>query len=155
MIINLFQTPEYKTLMAEHIFRTIAYLFDKNQEFAIACQVKHITFSPALPSSIQETFDETVLFILSDYTFESASLEKETFSFEAGFGEENFGSTVQVPLLAIKQLFVSDNPIVLNLAEHTSIEKPTNVIPKVQGEKKSMASLLNNPENKKLLRKKK
>ena len=144
---NLFQTTKYKALMSEHIFKTIAYLFDKNQEFAIACQIKHVTFNPELPQSIQESFDETVLFILSGYTFESAHLEKEVFSFEAGFGENNFGSNVTVPLLAIKQLFVGDNPIVFNLAEHVIDKKTT--------EKNSMESLLNNPENKKLLKKRK
>ena len=157
MTINLFQTLEYKTLISEHIYNTITYLFNKNQEFAIACEVKHITFMPELPSSLQETFDETVLFILSGYTFESASLEKEYFSFEAGFGDENFGSTVTVPLLAIKQLFVGDNPIVMNLAKHIDdIESTTkDTTTKESGEKKSMESLLSNPENKKLLKKKK
>jgi len=147
MIINLFQTAKYKALMREHIFKTISYLFEKNQEFAIACQIKHVTFQPELPTSIQESFDETVLFILSGYTFESAHLEKDFFTFEAGFGEDNFGSTVTVPLLAIKQLFVGDNPIVLNLAEYVAEKKPT--------EKNSMESLLKNPENKKLLKKRK
>ena len=147
MTINLFQTAKYKTLMREHIFKTIGYLFEKNQEFAIACQIKHVTFQPELPTSIQEGFEETVLFILSGYTFESAHLEKDFFSFEAGFGEDNFGSTVTVPLLAIKQLFVGDNPIVLNLAEYVAEKKPT--------EKNSMESLLKNPENKKLLKKRK
>jgi len=147
MTINLFQTAKYKTLMSEHIFKTIDYLFEKNQEFAIACQIKHVIFQPELPTGIQESFDETVLFILSGYTFESAHLEKDFFSFEAGFGEDNFGSTVTVPLLAIKQLFVGDNPIVLNLAEYVAEKKPT--------EKNSMESLLKNPENKKLLKKRK
>jgi len=32
MTINLFQTPEYKTLMHTHILQTIEYLFSKNQE---------------------------------------------------------------------------------------------------------------------------
>jgi len=150
MTINLFQTPEYKALISEHIFKTISYLFEKNQEFAIACEIKHITFTPVLPHSIQESFDETVLFILSGYTFESASLEDEYFSFEAGFGEENFGSTVNVPLLAIKQLLIGENPIVMNLSQY-SIEQA----PQKHGEKNSMESLLNNPENKKLLKKRK
>ena len=154
MTINLLQTQEYKALMSEHIFKTIQYLFEKNQEFAIACEIKHITFTPELPLSIQESFDETVLFILSGYTFESATLEDSYFSFEAGFGSENFGSTVHVPLLAIKQLFLGDHPIILNLAEHTVEKKDTNKIPQKQGQKNSMKSLLNNPENKKLLKKK-
>ena len=77
MTINLLQTQEYKAMMSEHIFKTIQYLFEKNQEFAIACEIKHITFTPELPDSILESFDETVLFILSGYTFESATLEEE------------------------------------------------------------------------------
>ena len=144
MTINLFQSPEYKTLMSEHLFKTIEYLFQKNQEFSVACEIKHITFNPELPSSISEGFQETVLFILSGYTFETATLDKDFFSFEAGFGEHNFGSTVTVPLLAIKQLMVGEHPIVFNLAEHTAAKKTTI--------KNSMESLLNNPENKKLLK---
>jgi len=146
MTINLFQTSEYRALIQEHIEKTIKYLFAKNQEFALACEIKHVNFSPELPSNIQETFQETVLFILSGYTFESAKLEDGYFSFEAGFGDENFGSTVTVPLLAIKQLFVGDHPIVFNLAQPVKKEKVE--------QKNSMEALLNNPENKKLIKKK-
>ena len=149
MTINLFQTPEYKKLIKEYIVKNIEYMFQKNQEFALACEVKHISFIPQLPLSIKDTFDETVLFILSGYTFESATLEEDTFSFEAGFGSENFGSTVTVPILAIKQMFVDDHPIVINLAEHSNKQMKSE-----EGKKNSMKSLLNNPENKKLLEKK-
>ncbi len=147
MTINLFQTSEYKTLMQEHIEKTITYLFEKNQDFAVACEIKYITFTPELPSDIKETFKETVLFILSGYTFETAKLEDGSFYFEAGFGNDNFGSKVTVPLLAIKQLFVGDHPIVLNLAQPTIQEKASK--------KNSMEALLKNPKNKKLLKKKK
>ncbi len=147
MTINLFQTPEYRTLMEEHIEKTIGYLFNKNQEFSLACEIKYINFNPELPSNIKEAFNETVLFVLSGYTYETAKLDTGYFSFEAGFGSENFGSTVTVPLLAIKQLFVGDNPIVLNLAQPMDKEQVSK--------KSSMEALLGNPENKKLLKKKK
>ena len=147
MTINLFQTPEYKTLMQEHIEKTVGYLFNKNQEFALACEIKHVSFTPELPSDIEESFKETVLFVLSGYTYETAKLEEGYFYFEAGFGSDNFGSTVTVPLLAIKQLFVGDHPIVLNLAEPVKREEVSK--------KNSMEALLNNPENKKLLKNKK
>jgi len=147
MTINLFQTPEYRELMQEHIYRTIAYLFSKDQEFALACEVKHVTFDPELPLSIKENFNDTVLFVLTGYTYESAKLEEEHFTFEAGFGEENFGSTVTIPLLAIKQVIVGEHPIVLNLAHPSP--------PKSFSPKSSMEALLNNPENQKLLKKKK
>ncbi len=147
MTINLFQTPEYKALMEEHIEKTIGYLFNKNQEFALACEIKHVSFTPELPSEIKETFNETVLFVLSGYTYETAKLEEGYFSFEAGFGADNFGATVTVPILAIKQVFVGDHPVVLNLAEPVKHEEVS--------EQNSMKALLNNPENKKLLKKKK
>lgn len=149
MTINLFQTPEYKHIMQEHILQTIEYLFQKNQEFAVACEIEHIDFNPELPKSIQESFEDTVLFILSGYTFESASIDKEYFAFEAGFGDENFGSTVTMPLLCIKQIFVGDHPIVFNLAKH-EVTKAGSA-----SSKSSMEALLKNPENQKLLKKKK
>ena len=145
---NLFQTPEYRSLMKEHIGRTIIYLFEKDQDFAIACETKHIRFDPPLPSEIMETFNETVLFVISGYTFESAKVDDECFVFEAGFGSENFGSTVRVPLLAIKQLFVGEHPIVINMADPAPLPKQADKA------KSSMEALLNNPENKKLLKKK-
>ena len=147
MTINLFQTKEYKELMTEHISKTIAYLFNKNQEFAIACEIEHIDFDPALPQSIMEGFNDVVLFVLSGYTYESAQLGGEYFRFEAGFGEENFGSTVTIPLLAIKQVIVGEHPIVLNLAKPSPKQERST--------QNSMEALLNNPENKKLLKKKK
>jgi len=149
MTINLLQTPEYKTLIKSHILQTIEYLFHKNQEFAVACEVAHISFNPELPKEIQESFQKTVLFILSGYTFESAHIDKEYFSFEAGFGPDNFGATVTVPLLAIQQVLLGENPIVFNLSRYEEEHKK-----EVTSTKSSMEALLNNPENKKLLKKK-
>jgi len=157
MTINLFQTPEYRALIKTHIAETISYLFNKDQQFGLVCEVKSIAFNPELPLDIKNTFQENVLFIMSGYTLESAQLEDAYFSFEAGFGSDNFGSTVMVPLLAIKQILVGDNPIVINLAnpviEKSKKEKESDL--KKASSKSSMEALLNNPENKKLLKKKK
>jgi len=154
MIINLFQTKEYIALIGEHISKTISYFFEKQQEFSLACEVKHIVFSPELPQDIQESFDEVVLFIVSGYTYESAHIDDVSFSFEAGFGSDNFGSTVIIPLLAIKQIFIGENPIVFNLAQHSNTI-PSSIDTQETSIKTSMESLLNNPENKKLLKRKK
>lgn len=149
MTINLFQTAEFGTIMEAHLNQTLAYLFQKDQEFAIVCEIRHVTFSPELPSDISETLKDTVLFVLSGYTFQSANIKQGIFSFEAGFGSENFGSTVSLPLLAIKQLFVEDTLVVINHAE---------AVPKVLSKEtlaqSSMEALLNNPKNKKFLKKK-
>ncbi|RLA80424.1 MAG: hypothetical protein DRG78_10995 [Epsilonproteobacteria bacterium] len=144
---NLFQTSEYRYLMKDHIEKTIEYLFTNNQEFAIACEVKYVNFKPELPLDIKNNFSDTVLFVLSGYSFETAKFENEYFCFNAGFGDENFEATVFVPILAIKQLFVGDHPIVMNLSSPVS--------KKVTSSKNSMEALMNNPKNKRLLKKKK
>jgi len=149
MTIELFQTPEYKKIMQEHILKNIEYLFQKNKEFAVACETEHISFNPELPQSIKDSFGAIVMFVLGGYTFESAEIDNDYLSFEAGFGEENFGSTLTVPLLCIKQVFVDDSPIMLNLAKYEIINK--NSTPN----KSSMEALLSNPENQKLIRRKK
>lgn len=157
MTINLFQTPEYRKMMQTHISDTIEYLFNKNQEFALACEVKTLTFTPELPAKILDSFNDTVLFILSGYTFESAQLDKEYFSFEAGFGPDNFGSHVTIPLLGIQQILIGgETPIMINHAKPLLNEKKEEENDSQKALKSSsMEALLNNPENKKLLKGKK
>jgi len=147
----IFQTPAYRELITSHLEETIRFLFEKNQEFALACQTKYLHFEPELPKEISENFGESVLFILTGYTFETAQLSDGHFSFEAGFGEENFGSLVTLPLLAIKQIFVGEFPIAINISEP---EDTKRIESEEEGSNKSMEALLNNPENKKLLKKK-
>jgi len=146
---NLFQTSHYRSLMEEHLTKTILYLFEKDQEFAIACETDYVTFEPELPAEMKEGFNQTVLFVINGYTFESAKIEGNDFIFEAGFGSENFGATVFVPLLAIKQLFVGEHPIIINMADPLVLPKTAESV------QNSMEALLNNPENKKLLKRKK
>ena len=147
MIQKFFETPQYAKVMTKHLTEMISLLFNQNQEFAIACEIKHIKFNPELPSQVKESFQDVVLFVMAGYTFESAILKDDFFIFEAGFGEENFGSTITVPLLAIKQLFVEETPLLLNLSEPQIIKKPST--------KLSMEALLKNPENKKLVKRRK
>lgn len=150
MKIDFFQTITYKKLIQKHISETLVYLFENNQSFAIACELKYIDFSPNLPESIFSHFGETVLFVINGYTFETATIDEENnLSFEAGFGEDNFGSLVTISFLAIKQIIVEDMPILLNSAEPlTKDEKDAN-------KSSSMEKLLKNPQNKKLLKKNK
>ena len=150
---DLFQTPAYQQLISTHLDQTIRFLFDNDQEFALACETKFLHFEPELPHSISEGFGESVLFILTGYTYETAKLDEGYFSFEAGFGEENFGSMVTLPLLAIKQIFVGEYPIAINISEPT--EPPFEEESTKADSSKSMEALLSNPENKKLLQKKK
>ena len=148
MSLQNIETQEFKNIMQEHIVKTIEYLFNANQEFAIACDVAAVSFEPELPQDIQDSLAEITIFMVANYSFETASIEKEFLLFEAGFGEENIGALVQIPLLGIKQLFVGEYPVLMNIASH--IEE---VEEEVATEIDSMSALLNNPENAKLLKK--
>ena len=104
-----------------------------------------IDFNPQIPKSIIE-FDELALFILARYSFESAILQKDSLMFEAGFGQENYGSHLTIPLEAVAQIIVNEDVLAI------SYYKPKK---EKQKELNSMDILLNNPENLKLLKKKK
>ena len=149
MSLENLETSKYKELMKEHILATIEYMFDSNQEFGIACEISAVDFNPTLPEDLKSSLPEVTLFMLANYSFESASVDLHTISFEAGFGAENFGALVSIPLLAIKQLFVSEYPVLINIAspKEEAKEEKKNI--------DSMSALLNNPENAKLLKKKK
>ena len=149
MPLESFHTDTYKLLIKEHLYNTVAFLLENGIEFSIAAEVRHCQFSPELPSEITTAFESVVLFVMAGYTFESAHLDEEHFFFEAGFGAEGFGSHVSIPLLAIKQIFVDEYPIAINITEPMR-EKATQTTVN-----RSMEALLNNPENKKLLQKSK
>jgi len=152
MSLENLESPKFKKLMKEHILETIEYLFDENQEFGVACEVSTVQFTPELPTQIIESLPEVTLFMLANYSFESASVDFNTLSFEAGFGAENFGALVTIPLLSIKQIFVAEYPILINISSsHEGEEKEEQKSVEID----SMSALLSNPENAKLLKKKK
>jgi hypothetical protein len=143
------ESSAYKELMKEHIYATVEYLFDQDQEFGVACETSSVNFEPNLPSKLRDSLPEVTLFMLANYSFETASIDTDYISFEAGFGAENFGALVHIPLLAVKQVFVDEYPILINV---TSITE--NIEEEIKEPIDSMAALLNNPENAKLLKKK-
>ena len=149
MSLENLETLKYKELMKEHLLNTIEYMFDANQEFGIACEISAVSFSPDLPDDLKSSLPTVTLFMLANYSFESAKINQESISFEAGFGTENFGALVTIPLLAIKQLFVAEYPVLINIS--SPFESEIEEVEPID----SMAALLNNPENAKLLKKKK
>jgi len=144
--LELFHTDAYRSLMRDHLYNTLAFLLDENQEFAVAAEVEYMTFEPDLPRSITRQFGEVALFVLAGFTFESAWMDEEALYFEAGFGEENIGARVVLPLLAIRQIFVGEYPITINITSPAPAYTDTN-----PDAEHSMEALLNNPENQKLL----
>ncbi|MDD5051728.1 MAG: hypothetical protein PHO27_03215 [Sulfuricurvum sp.] len=139
--------------METHVRDMLIYLFENDQNFGILCKIEHVSFDPQLPQHLSDEFRAMTLFFLAGYTFESARIDNDILIFEAGFGQENIGSFVSVPLLSIVQIIIDDTPAFVNLAipkEQHKIEK----IEKNEGVQNSMSALLANPENQKFLKKK-
>ena len=155
MLENLIEDRKFVNLMQKHLEETIVLLFEKEQNFGVLCKIEDISFSPELPQEMFAEFRPLTLFFLAGYTFETAKIENNMLIFEAGFGSENFGSVVSVPLLSILQIIVDETPIMINLAVSKEVE---NSMPKEEsvderGVKNSMESFLSNPENQKFLKK--
>lgn len=149
----IFESKEFGQIMSQHIVQTLHYLFDNNQHFGILCNIENVSFEPAIPDNIRENFKPVTLFFLAGYTFESAQVEKDVLTFEAGFGPDNIGSKVSVPLLSIMQVIVNETPMLINLAPYTAPKhKPKS---DDGGLKNSMNAFLSNPKNKELLKNRK
>jgi len=141
-----FNSSEYREIQERHLFETVDFLLENGIEFAIVAEVKYIDFNPPLPKELYEMLQELSLFILSGYTFESAEVDSSNLKFEAGFGKENFGSILSMPLLAIKQIIVGEYPIAINIAKPMLKKRKIDT-------SFSMEALLKNPENFKLFKK--
>jgi hypothetical protein len=149
---NVIEDKQFAILMQKNIRDMIVYFFDKEQNFGILCKIEEITFDPELPKSINTEFRPLTLFFLAGYTFDTATIEGDFLIFEAGFGTDNIGSFVTVPLLSIMQIIIDETPVLINLAsyeENNSVQKEIDE----NGVKNSMASFLSNPENSKFLKK--
>ncbi len=143
---------EFSELMQKHIEELIIYAFSKEQHFGILCKIEDVYFEPDLPEDISNGFRPLTLFFLAGYTFETAHIEDDCLIFEAGFGADNYGSLVSVPLISVMQIVVDETPVFINLATAKPDSKP-----KENGDSKgvenSMASFLSNPENSKFVKK--
>ncbi|CAM3433566.1 hypothetical protein [Arcobacter aquimarinus] len=114
MIKDIIENEEYKVLVEKQIKENILFLLEKNQEFSITANIQPITFNPELPNVIKEQMHKFSLFILSNYTYTTVQIDDDFLSFEAGFGSENFGSVVKIPLHAIFQIIVDESILYLN-----------------------------------------
>jgi len=152
MLFEMIKDENYMAMMRKNIQELLLFLFEQEQNFGILCKIEHLDFEPELPEHIRNEFRPMTLFFLAGYTFETAQLEDDLLVFEAGFGEENVGSFVRVPLLSIMQIIVDETPIFVNLSSPSEVA--SNHPPKSEnGVENSMASFLSNPENQKFVKK--
>lgn len=103
-------------LMKNHAKECLEYLLERNRGFNIVVNLKNVKFNPELPKEISDNFSDLIMFELDNYTLESAFLEDDFLIFEAGFGNENFASTLSVPLSDIIQINLKNQPIFINLS---------------------------------------
>ena len=151
MLENIIQDEDFARLMKKNIEELIALFFQKEQNFGILCKIEDVAFDPQLPDDINSEFRPLTLFFLAGYTFETARIEDGYLTFEAGFGSENIGSVVNVPLLSIIQVIVDETPVLINIATEPVVKTVPKSIDE-KGVKNSMASFLSNPENSKFLK---
>jgi len=146
MIQSFLQDYDFSELMVFHQRDIIDMLLQKGVFFSILTHIDEITFEPVLPPEISEGFKPITLFVISEYTFESCTVDEENLYFEAGFGEQNVGSYVTIPLNSIVQIVLEDTPIFINLSLRQKRRvKDTNI-------KKSTNIFLSNPENKRFIK---
>jgi len=147
MLQDVLNDPDFSHEMKRHVKETLEILLKKGINFSILTNVAEISFEPQLPQEIRSSFKPITMFVLAGYTFESCVVDDWGISFEAGFGHENFGALVSVPILSVLQIIIEETPILINLSVDVD-EKPQS---QEKGVKRSMEALLSNPENKKLL----
>ncbi|ADN09817.1 hypothetical protein [Sulfurimonas autotrophica] len=152
MLENIIQDRDFALLMKKNIQELITLFFQKEQNFGILCKIEDVSFEPELPESINTEFRPLTLFFLAGYTFETARIENNLLIFEAGFGSDNFGSIVSVPLLSILQIIIDETPVLINISAYKEEESKEKDNVDESGVENSMASFLSNPENSKFLK---
>jgi len=153
MLINILSDEKFIDMMQRHIEELMLYLFENDQNFGILCKIEHLKFEPQLPKHITSEFRPMTLFYLAGYTYDSARIDGDRLIFEAGFGAENIGSFVTVPLPSIMQIIIDETPVFINHAIYKEL-KESELESDEGGIENSMAAFLSNPENQKFLKKK-
>lgn len=148
MLQSFLENEIFVRLMRVHVRETLTLLFKEGVHFSLLANIAEVEFDPPLPEHITHNFKPITMFVLAGYTFESARVMEDELIFEAGFGQENIGSFVSVPLSAILQIVIEETPILINLSIPKEPEEKDN-----GGVEKSMEALLSNPENQKLFKK--
>ncbi len=136
---------DFATLMQKHIYECLDFALKKGADFSVVANLARVKFDPELPSEVAPK-SSTVLFSLGGYTLESASLSRETLSFEAGFGAQDFASFVQIPLSAIFQIIVDQSVMCVNFSTYDEKEALSKT-------EQSKQKFMSNPKNKAIFNK--
>ena len=154
MIFNVIEDVNFRNLVETQIYEVIDYLLASNEEFSITANIKGVKFNPPIPEPIAKAFAQYTMFTLANYTYESIVLTDTHISFETGFGEENFGSVVTIPLYAIFQIVINESILFLNptaTVEKYFIEKKEELDESEDQQTRSLNAFKMNSKNKGLI----
>ncbi|RXI28498.1 hypothetical protein CRU89_00670 [Aliarcobacter trophiarum] len=142
LVKNIMENIEIQELLQKHCKEIINSFISKDIDFSIIANISNSSFHPKLPSDLQDNLSKFSIFSLAGYTFKSAHLKDESLCFEAGFGKDNFGSLVKIPLNSIFQIIKDDNIIFINTSAtfDNIVKNPKN---------NSINLFKSNPNNKK------
>ena len=141
---KLLSDGDFVQLLRLHAREIINILIKKGISFSLFVDIDQVQFDPILPKNISSTFQPITMFAIDGYTFETLEIDEKNVYFEAGFGLENIGSELTIPLSAIVQMSVDDNILFINQFAHLILDTKEDDIDK------SMNIFLSNPENKDL-----
>ncbi len=157
MLEKLINSDKFCESMYDNTREIISFMLESGIEFGIICSTEEVVFEPELPHEIKKNIKPIALFVLSNYSFESAYMDDSgsVLYFEAGFGADNYASLVGIELGNIIQIVVEDTPVYINVCagrqkpqKQSRQEQPTEEV----GADRSMEKLLSRPENKKFLK---
>jgi len=149
---NLLEQEEFKELLNDHSAEILSYFLDNNIEFGVLCNLADVTFQIKLPDEIYSSLKPLTLFMVAGFTFESAYIrDDDALIFEAGFGTDNFGTIVEVPIDSVLQIVIGETVVYINLTATLPKKKKSEI--NKGSEERSIDAIFTNPENKKLFKK--
>jgi len=99
---------ELKLLKLKSAIQLLTQLLESQIPFRIVVINEGVKYTPSLPSTIGKELEkqEIVVFELVNYTLASGEVEGKTLRFEAGFGLQNVGAIVEVPIWKITTIAI-------------------------------------------------
>lgn len=134
---------DFSDLMQIHVREMLEYLLRFQYRFDVYAMTEFIEFDPELPEEITRTYTGSYLFFtIANYTLTTAGVSEDFFTFNAGFGAQNFPAHVKIPLGAIAQIRVDGAIIFISQATYKDILLRQDV---ERSKKKFLAANKDNP----------
>lgn len=151
---KLFFNKKLRKAMEKNCENTIEFLVGENIDFFITVEKDVVEYNPNLPSNILPDNNDFVIFHVINYGLENIHFENNNVVVEMGFGSENFGSTLTIPLWSIFQINIGNHiqkePMFINILGIKATSIKENIKLK-NGVDKSKNIFMNNPANKDLI----